>query len=525
METEGVASKPGNPLYSYVLIFIGTVVLLIACVNYTTLSAALAAGRAKEMRVRTVVGAQRFQLMAHFWMDAGIMSLAAVFVGWGMTQAFLPVFNRLILRDLHFWQMDIFNSVGLLVALTVVMTILSGSYPVIQSCSQRMTQAILRYSKPHARAGKVSRLLIGIQFASSTVLIFSAIVAFRQVEFIHSKNLGYTAADVIVIPIGNVRSNSEVKRFSEAVATMAGVKGIAGVGNSFGQGYSICPVTCAGKEEEVYVYRVEPGFIDLLDIELLAGRAFDKGRTSDVSGGAIVNEAFVRAFGLGDPIGVPVKGYSRSLVNRPVIIGVIKDMNFLSLYETIKPMLLTLDPEWSIDKLLVKADHGNPSIIIDQFRQSWGESVSDVPFSYSFLEDDLAEAYKDEDLWSRIVDYSAGFSVVLSSIGLFGLAALIVAKRTKEIAVRKVLGASVARITRMIMLDFLKAVAWGTILALPLAYSLMQRWLEGFAYHVTIDAFVFLTTVFITVLFAIGGVGYKAIVISHINTAESIKIE
>ncbi|HMB89888.1 MAG TPA: ABC transporter permease, partial [Rhodothermales bacterium] len=475
----GGLTAASDPTYSYILAGIALAILLIACINFTTLAIGRSAGRAREIGVRKVVGARRIQLMAQFWGEAVLMSVLALGAGIALAELFLPTFNTLATKDLHFDYLQSGATVAMLVGLVLVVGLLAGCYPALVLSGLRPIETL----KQRLRLGgsnALSKSLVVVQFALSVFLIIGTMVMLRQIDYLQTKNLGYNQNHIVVIPTQRLPGDVLLPRFRQQLNGRLDILGITGMSSAFSQGWSREGWDYKGEEKSAYTYRVDSDFLKVLQTDLVAGRTFDPNLSTDSTQAVLVNEALVRDFGWDEPVGQVLEGYYAS----PTVVGVVEDLNFRSLHEAIDPMVLTLDPDWGIGDLLVRIAPNDIPATLDVLRETWAAAAPGVPFQYSFLDDDLAQQYESEQRWSRIVGYGAGFAVLIACLGLFGLAALSVTGRTKEIGIRKVLGASVTNVALLLSKDFAKLVLIGIALAAPMAYFVMQRWLEDFGYRI-----------------------------------------
>jgi len=518
---EGGLVPPSDPRYSYILAAIALGILLIACINFTTLAIGRSAGRAKEIGVRKVVGAQRRQLLVQFWGEALLMSVLALAAGLVLARLALPTFNVLAGKDLHLDYLgDVRLAAGLL-GLTLLVGLVAGSYPALMLSGLRPIET-LRQRLRLGGANALTRSLVVVQFALSVFLICSTGVMLRQLHYLQTKNLGFNEDNLVVIPTQGEDGGALLGRLRTELGGRPDVLGVTGMSSAFTHGWSIEGWNVGGEEKTAYVYRVEPGFLDVMQMPLVAGRDFDPAMATDSTGAVLVNEAFVRDFGWVEPLGQTVEGF----YDEPAVVGVVRDVNFLSLHEAVAPMVLMLDaPGWNLNHLLVRLAPGDVPGALRAVEAAWARAAPDVPFQYTFLDDDLGQQYESEQRWSRIVGYAAGFAVLIACLGLFGLAALSVARRTKEVGIRKALGASVASVTLLLSKEFARLVLVAVVLAAPVAYLVMRRWLEGFAYHVGIGVGVFMLAGGLALLVALLTVSYQAVRAASSDPVEALRYE
>jgi putative ABC transport system permease protein len=302
------------------------------------------------------------------------------------------------------------------------------------------------------------------------------------------------------------------------------VAGVAALSFSLNRGYDVQAWEADGEERFAFVYNIEPDILDILDIDVIAGRAFDDRYVSDSTFGTIINEAFAAQIGF-----TPEEAIGQRIIGRgespPFIVGVIPNINFRSLHEEVEPMIMTMDDDNGMYYNLVKMRGADLSGIIADLGEAWTGFAPDIPLEYTFLDEDVARTYENDQRWSRVASYAAAVAILIACMGLFGLAALTIARRTKEIGVRKVLGASVSNILVLVSRDYAKLVLVASVFAAPVAYLSLRRWLEGFAYHVEPSVWVFALAGLAVLAVALFTVAYHAIRAATGNPVEALRYE
>jgi putative ABC transport system permease protein len=297
------------------------------------------------------------------------------------------------------------------------------------------------------------------------------------------------------------------------------------VSYAFAHGVSRTGFEYQGELVQVAEYIVESDYVDVMGMNLVAGRNFDPRLATDSSLAVIVNETLVRDFGWTDPLGQALTGMTGNPATDPVVVGIVQDFHFKSLHEQIEPMMLTLSPHQGIQTVLARIRPDNVPATLDLLRATWQRIAPGVPFQYSFLDDDINQQYRAEERWSQIVGYGAGFAILIACLGLFGLAALSVAGRTKEIGIRKVLGATLANIAVLLSKDFAWLVLAALVFAAPAAYFTLRAWLDNFAYRIEIGPDVFLIAGGIALGIALLTVSYHAIKAALADPVKSLRYE
>ena len=515
---------PSNPRYSYILGSIALGVLAIACINFMMLAIGRSAGRAREIGVRKVVGALRRQLMLQFCSEALILSVAAMAAGLGLARLFLPVFNELADKTLRIADAGNVGALLVLVGLVFVTALLAGGYPALVLSSLRPVET-LKNSFKLGGSHVLMRSLVVVQFTLSVFLLVCTLIMIYQLRYVRTMDLGFDKEQVVVIPVKGLDGQRTLRLFQDELGRRSDIAGVTGINNTFARGTWGWGFRHKGEQKAVFVYRAESNFLDVLGMELVAGRNFDPDQATDSTHAVIINEAMARDFGWTDPVGQIVSGmYEEEPSRDPTVIGVMKDFNFLSLRQNVKPMMLSL----SMDKIyymLARIRPGSMPAALAALRATWSNVAPDLPFTYSLLDDDLDRQYRAEDRWSRIVGYGSFFAILVACLGLFGLAALTVAGRTKEIGIRKVLGASVSSIAGLISRKFAWLVIVALALATPTAYVAMSRWLEDFAYRIELGPGVFLLSGALALGIALLTVSYHSIRVALADPVKSLRYE
>jgi len=278
-----------------------------------------------------------------------------------------------------------------------------------------------------------------------------------------------------------------------------------------------------GKTHTLNVYRVETNYLDFMGLELVQGRNFDPSLVTDSTESVLVNEALVRDFEMVDPIGQIIPGFSEE--SPPVIVGVVKDYNFQSLYKEVAPVVLTMEPEWTHRFLLVRISPTNISDSIELLRSTWRDVLPDLPFEFTFLDEHMRSVYEADVRWSNIIRYASIFAIIIACLGLLGLSALAVRSRTKEIGIRKVLGATASKISLLLSREFIWLVLGGIVIAVPIAYVVMQKWLETFAYRIDLHVGLFLIAGILAVVVALATISYQSVKAALANPVDSIRAD
>jgi putative ABC transport system permease protein len=520
---------PVEPRSIWTLVAIAAGVLAIACINFTTLAIGRSAGRAREVGVRKVMGSDRRRLVGQFLTESVLLTVLSGVAAMGLAHALLPAFNRLADRDLvlSFRQ---FPEMGWLLGGLVLLTgLVAGAYPALVLSGFRPVE-ILRSKIRLGGSNFFTKSLVTGQFVLSVGLIVSTLVILKQLHFMRSQNPGFERENVVVVDADGSNSARLFPLFKQAVQARPEVLGISGAESSFGEGagWSRSGWDNNGTHHEVYEYFVDPNFLNVLDMKLLAGRNFEAGNTADTVRSVVINEAMMRSFGwtLETAVGQVLTGYFEDPKQAlPVVIGVVRDFHYRPLKEEIQPQMFHQFSGYTPFKYLVRLRPGDPASAMAALQKDWAALEPVLPFKYSFLDEDLDRFYRAEARLGNIVSWAGGISIFLACLGLFGLVALAVANRRKEIGIRKVLGASVTGITGLLARDFLKLVVIAIVIASPVAYYFMQRWLSDFAYHINLKWWMFAGAGAVAVVIAFLTVGFQSVRAALADPVRSLRSE
>ena len=515
-----------NPKTIWILLSIATGVLLIACINFTTLAIGRSARRAKEVGVRKVIGSERKHLIIQFLAEAILLSVLSLLIGLLLVKLLLPYFNQLSGRELEF-SFSLYPEISwMLAGLTLLVGLLAGSYPALILSGFRPIE-VLKSKIKVSGSNIFTKSLVTVQFALSIGLIICTMVILRQTKYMSGKNPGFNKENIVVVDASDTKTEEIYPLFKQALISRIDIAGIASadLGLGAGTGSSRSGFEYNGTHKDVYEYFVDQDYIPLMGMKLLVGRNFDPKITDDTVTSVIVNEATVKDFGwtVENAVGQQIKGYMET--KTPVVIGVVKNFNFRPFREEIKPQMFHQFADYEPYKFFVRVKPGDPAPALAAMQKAWTGVVADLPFKYNFLDESLDNFYKAEKKWSNIIGWAGGISVFLACLGLFGLAALAAINRTKEIGIRKVLGASLAGIVTLLSKDFLKLVVIALVIATPLAWYFMNKWLQDFAYRISIGWWVFIAAGALAIIIAFVTIGLQAVKAGVANPVKSLRTE
>lgn len=519
-----------NPKTIWILLSIAAGVLLIACINFTTLAIGRSARRAKEVGVRKVIGSERRHLIFQFLGEAIILSILSLAVGLLLVKLLLPYFNQLSGRELKF-SFALYPEMGwMLGGLTLIVGILAGSYPALILSRFRPVE-VLKSKIKVSGSNIFTKSLVTVQFALSIGLIICTIVILQQTKFMSTKYPGFNKDNVVVVDASDTKTKELFPLFKQALTSRADIAGVASAELSLGEdaGWSRSGFEYNGSPKSVYEYYVDHEYIPLMGMQLLAGRNFDPTIAADSVTSVIVNETMVKDFGwtINNAVGQILKGYYENgpLDKMPKVIGVVKDFNYRPFKEKVSPQLFHQFSDYAPFKFFVKIKPGNPSSSLAAMNKAWAGLGTGLPFKYSFLDEGLDNFYKAERRWSSIIGWAGGISIFLACLGLFGLASLAAINRTKEIGIRKVMGASLADVVKLLSKDFLMLVLIALVIASPVAWYFMNNWLQDFAYRISVGGWVFIIAGSSAILIAFITIGFQALRAGLTNPVKSLRTE
>ncbi len=523
-----------DPAYSYILGTVAILVLLIAGINFITMSLGRSATRAKEVGVRKVVGASRSQLVQQFWGEAMVVSLIAFVVGLLLAELAMPMFNKLSGKSLDYTWLSLTSIVFIMLALLT--GVLAGIYPAVY-LSRFKPVEVLKGKLKISDAIFFRHALVVFQFSLSIGLIICTLIMGNQLRYMQQKNLGFAKEFVVNIPTGVNRDDAIViiDRFKNELAGNNVVAGITYGIYSIGEGWLAAQYrTTTNAIKDFYFNQVDENYLPVMQIELVEGRNFSKEITSDEQEAILVNEALVRDYGLENPVGKRLPG---DKFPPHQIIGVVKDFNYESLHTPVKPLILGMSNgivrgAFSVNvsasskrkmQIRLKSDNVQQSVAL--LEQTWKKVAPNLPYSYSFLDETLARQYEQETRLSTIMNWATGMAIFIACLGLFSLATLAVQRRRKEIGVRKVMGASVNSIVLLFSKEFVQLILIALLVASPLAYMAMHKWLQDFAYQTNISVWVFAAAGTAAVAIALLTVSYQVVKAALSNPVHSLRDE
>ncbi|MEM8484110.1 MAG: ABC transporter permease [Bacteroidota bacterium] len=523
-------SSGTNPSYVYILSVIAGLVLLIACFNFMNLSIGQASSRLKEVGVRKVIGAARKQLVLQFSFEALLLSAIAAAIGGILVYIALPHFNNLTGSALSVAFVDGPLVAGTFLFVTCTTAFFAGAYPAIMLAGVGSMAAFGGKYK-FGGANFFTRSLVVLQFACTIMFLIGTVFVSQQQAFMRNASLGFEQEQLVVLPVSAPSNQPQagaqlLERFQAHMNGHPTVHAIVGTSNAFADGNSATMKTLEdGRQQILYTYRVDNAFVDVMEIPVATGRNFDASKPTDAQAGILVNEAFARVFAMDNPVGqvVPVDLVG---IDNPVILGVMEDFHFESLHQQIKPVFFHQQAgNYKINFLLARiAPHDVPASI-DALRAAWGELQPGYPFDYYFLDEAIDAQYQAEERWARAMRYASWIAIFIACLGLLGLTSITMSKRTKEIGIRKVLGASVPGLVQLLSREFAVLVVLANVLAWPLAFFALEWWLGAFSYQIDLSLIVFAGIGLLTLGIALLTISFQSIRTARANPVSALRYE
>ncbi|MEO5978723.1 MAG: ABC transporter permease [Chryseolinea sp.] len=521
-------TRASDRQYSWILAGIALLILLIACINYISLALTTSASRRTEVGIRKVAGAYKKQLMYQFGFESVFLALISMVCGIGLAVVFLPSFNQFTGKGISLSTQMFLKIVPYALVGSLFIGLVAGSYPAWFLSGFKPVAVLKGRFTSKLQAGFTKPLVV-MQFALAAFLIISSLVMFRQMEYVTSKDLGFAKDQVIVIPTQagwSKASDQAVVRFRTKLQQNPGVLGVAGVSSSFNRGSNRFGYKIKGEFKDAYVYGVDPNYISLLGMTILEGRNFDERIAAD-SNAVVVNEALVRDMKWKDPLTEHLNYLEDSTSLGAKVIGVVKDFHFQSLEKEIEPMLLSVQTHrvGHLENILVKVAAGDLPASVDFLRDAWNDITPNLPFEYTFMDDDISKQYESYQRWMNIMGFSTGFAILISCMGLFGLSGVNAINRTKEIGIRKVMGAQLMSIVLLLNKQYVWLAAIAFAIAAPASWYIMSQWLADFKFSIEIGWELLVVSMAAGLAISLATVSYHAIRAALLNPADTLKHE
>jgi putative ABC transport system permease protein len=523
----------GNIIYVYIFSIIAIFILLIACVNFMNLSTARSANRAKEVGIRKVAGSLRSNLITQFLTESVLTSFFSLVIAIGIAALLLPLFNQLAGKQMSVWTLFSTWLLPVLVALIIVVGCIAGSYPAFYLSSFQPVQVLKGSIAKGFKSSWLRSGLVVFQFFISISLIIGTIVIYNQLTYIRSREIGYNRDQVFVIN-NTYALDKNIKTFRQDMLKISGVQSAAIAGNlpvetSYSQNGWFKDPTLDAKQVIIMTdFNADQNYIPTLGMRMVAGRNFSTDFPTD-SSAVIINETAAKLIGFKNPLAETLyrpSGYASNggFASKPFrIIGVVKDFNFNSMHNKVGPLIIELSENYG--RIAMRINTKNIPALISEVEKKWNSMGPGQPFSYTFLDADFNKIYNADQRTGKLFITFAIFAIFIACLGLFGLVTYAAEQRIKEIGVRKVLGASVGEIVAMISKDFIKLVLIAFLIAFPVAWLMMNKWLQSFAYRINISWWVFALAGLLILAIALITVSFQALKAAMANPTTSLRSE
>jgi putative ABC transport system permease protein len=515
-----------NGSYLDVFSIVGVFILIIASLNFMNLTTARASHRWKEIGIRKTVGAKKAQLFIQFIFESLLLAFFALVLSIILNLVCIPLINLVIDRQLEL-QTLVTEPINILylVSVTTVLGLITGIYPSFYMTSFTMSK-VLKGGHTGSRSVFRSSLVI-IQFGLALAMIVSTLIVVQQLSFMKNKDLGFNKEQMMLVDM-NQEANQKFETLRTELKRSPLILGVTASGQRLGENFHQSGFKVKG---DTGVFNITPSnvnvdyeYLDVYGIKLKEGRGFSKDVATDKDMAFIINESFAKELGIKEILGTKAGHSWYHDDTLGTIIGVAKDFNFNSLHYKINTLQMSVHPEWGYDEMSVKIDGAHYEEAIAYVKDLWAKHIT-YPFDYSFLDSHFEKLYQSDKQMSAVVTIMAGLAILISCMGLFGLAAITTVRKTKEIGIRKVLGASETQITVLLSKNFALLIAISFVVASPVTYWLLLKWLDGFAYRVTINPLLFLLGGFIALAVALGTISYHTIRSARTNPVDSLKYE
>lgn len=508
-----------KPLFSYVLSGIALFILLIACINFINLTVARSLKRAKEIGVRKVVGGGRYQLAAQFLGESFVLCFAAFVLAILLVESVLPTFNSLANKALALSYLFDWQLIAGYIVLFVLTALLAGFYPAVVLSGYDPVKTL--YSRFNfSGRNYMQKILVVLQFALASFLIIVTLTMRSQFNFLTNMELGYDDRNLITVEKQNL-TRPEAQLLTDELLKSQSIEAVTPKnGGLWGTMARI-----NGETDMEFSYEtVGANYLSVLKIPLVQGRELSGALATDSTKAVLVNETFVKKAGWKKPLGQEVDFWYNP-GEKYTVVGVVKDYHFQSLTSNIRPQLFTMKPGNTFGKVFIRIKPGTESASLAHIGKTFRKLFPLVPYTYQFVGEANLKSYESEAKWKEIMLFGAVLTIFISCIGLFGLATLAAERRTKEIGIRKVLGASIAGIVALLSTDFVKLVAVSFVLSFPAAYYAMQKWLENYPYKVEMSAWIFLSASGLSLLIALFTVSFQSVRTALMNPVKSLRTE
>ncbi|MEG3659498.1 FtsX-like permease family protein [Arenibacter palladensis] len=521
--------RSSSKLLVYALMSLGAFILLIACFNFVNLNMANSFKRSRELGVRQTLGAYKGQLFMQLWGEALLLYFIGFMLGLGLASQLIPVFNAQFGGGIEISALFQPAFLAIMIGVFLLVTLIAGGYPALKMANFSLV-GVLKGKISTKRPGALRNSLLVSQFAISSLLICISWIAGQQLDFLREVPIGFEKEQVISIPVGFQQDGRKIlARMRNELQNDPNIVSITGTGGNLGRGLDKVTVrSVVGfeyKQNQVSAdwLLADYDFLKTLQIPIIKGRDFDPAFATDTINAFVVTESFVKAMGEPDPIGKYFGGEEAGLGNR--IIGVIPDFNAYSPSDKSYPIAIHLSATERINYIFLKVQSDNPQLVMEHIALVWEKLTDNALFNASFLDENLQAWYEGEIVMTTVFSTASAIAIFLSCLGLFAISLMVIELRTKEIGIRKVVGASVKSIVGIISIHFVKLVLLSLLIAVPLAWYIMQMWIENYEYRISIDPLIFLGVGAMVIAVALFTVSFHTIKAAIVNPVKSLRTE
>ncbi|UPT69113.1 MAG: FtsX-like permease family protein [Sphingobacteriales bacterium JAD_PAG50586_3] len=526
--------KKGNRAYVTIFSVVAILILLIACINYVNMSTAAATRRAKEVGVRKVAGASRGQLVFQFLSESIIVTLLAIVISLALLELSLPLFNEITGKEISLKYLLNGSFIAVLLGIIILVGIIAGSYPAFFLSNFKPQVVLKGFGEVKGGGAGIRKVLITGQFAIAVFMIVGTLSVYSQLNYMLNKDLGFKSHNMLAINIpqifGDSLTTKKIRTLKDELKKETFVKDATFTGNLPGKELSRIVYKIKAKkgreDKPIATMQGDADYPKMLGMELTKGRYFDEDNATDRDFGCMINESCAKMLGWTNPLQEKfyVQGDSADIeIN---VIGVVKDFHFASLHNPIEPLVLFMnDKRYVGGNMLINLQDGNNQENLDKIKTKWAAVLPNKEFDYFFLDDTIQQLYTAENKMLKVFVYFAVLTIILSCMGIYGLSYFITRRRTREIGIRKVLGASVGSILFLLNKEFLILIGVASVIAIPLSYWAINKWLMDFAYHTEVSVLLFIVAVLITTVVAVATISIQALRTATGNPVNSIRYE
>lgn len=528
--TDYEAEQNGDIKRVYVFSAIALFILLIACINYMNLSTARSTLRAREIGIRKAVGARRKEIIFQFLTESVLLTWIAMIMAFALTAALIPWLNNITGQQLSIHILEKSGVIVPILFVPFIVGIISGIYPALFMSSFQPVKVLKGLFKAGGVNISFRKVLVTLQFAISIILIICTATVFKQMRYMHNKSLGFDRDHIITLPYTG-ELNDKFETFRNELLTNSTIRNAArssriptgrlldAMGSRIMKNDSLAPVSA-----DIKFVSADQDFMNTYGVKVVAGRGFSRDYSTDTSA-FLINEAAASVLGFknnADVVGLDFGYGSRT----GKIIGVFNDFHFESMHQRIVPLVLLVPRSaGNYGRISIKIAGGDLAPALTFVEKTWKKFLPDVPYEYTFLDENFAKLYQEEQRQQSIFTTFAGLAIFIACLGLFGLSAFAISQRIKEIGIRKVLGANVPTIVTLLSKDFLKLVGFAAIIAFPVAWWAMNSWLQDFAYRIAVPWWIFIAAAFVAALIALMTISFQAIKAAIANPVKSLRTE